>query len=163
MIRRHRSAALLALLACAALGLAAPWSARAAGLAQDRGGEHVEEQEETPLGQAMERMKGAARRLERVLQGDDAATALALVADFQAGVVAAKREVPHRAGTLAGAEQEAFVTDYRATMVKLLRITCDLEQALLEARLDDARRIFESELKALQKPSHERFQDEDDD
>ena len=162
MIRRHRSAALLALIACTALGLAAPWSARAGPLSQDHGEELAGEHEESPLGQAMERMKGAARRLERVLQGDDAATALGLVADFQAGVVAAKSEVPPRAGPLAGAEQEAFVTDYRATMVKLLRVTCDLEQALLENRLEDARRIFTDELKAMQKPSHDRFQEDGD-
>jgi len=160
MNRPLRSASLLALLACAALGLASPWSARAQPLpstaAQD-GDEYVE----TPLSRAMEQMKGAARRLERVLEGDDAATALELVAEFQAGVVAAKGEVPQKAAAVAEAERAGFVHDYRATMVRLLRLTCDLEEALLEGRLDDARRVFADELKALQKPSHERFRDED--
>jgi Mg-chelatase subunit ChlD len=161
MIRPFRTSAALALLACAALALAAPWGAGAAALfpaapPQD-GGEYVE----TPLSRAMEQMKGATRRLERVLQGDDAQTALALLGDFQAGVVAAKGEVPLKAAAVPEAEREAFVGAYRATMVKLLRVTCDLEDALLEGRLEDARKLYEGELKALQKPSHERFRDEE--
>ena len=60
-----------------------------------------------------------------------------------------------------GDEFTLFLKDYRATMIQLLRVSCDLEQALLESRFDDGRRIFESELRALQKPSHERFRDED--
>jgi len=157
MSRSPRSPLALTLVAATALGLAAPWSAHARPLTA------LQEPEETPLTQAMERMKGAARRLEQVLQGSDVQSALPLVAEFQSGVVSAKSEVPRRAATYSGAERDAFVGDYRATMVKLLRLTCDLEQALLEKRLDDARRIFADELKAMQKPSHERFQLEEED
>jgi len=157
MIRPLRTPTALALLACAALALAAPWDASAAPRSTPQDEEYVE----TPLSLAMEQMKGAARRLERVLQGDDAETALGLLADFQAGVVAAKSEAPLKTGSIPQAEQAAFVRDYRATMVKLLRATCDLEQALLEGRMEDARGLFEGDLKGLQKPGHERFRDEE--
>jgi hypothetical protein len=157
MTRLLRTPAVLALSACAAFALATPWDASAAPAAATQDEEYVE----TPLSLAMEQMKGAARRLERVLQGDDAETALGLLADFQAGVVAAKGEAPLKTRSVPEAEQATFVRDYRSTMVKLLRVTCDLEQALLEGRMEDARGLFEGELKGLQKPGHERFRDEE--
>jgi hypothetical protein len=122
----------------------------------------AQEHEESALAQSMEKMKSAVRRMERALEGDDLSLALPLIAEFQAAVVAAKSEVPERAAMVEEAARAAFVNDYRATMVKLLRVSCDLEQALIENRAADAARIFASELKALQKPSHERFQVEDD-
>ena len=153
----------LALVACAALGLAAPWQARAQPLVQEHGAqEQAEEHEEGPLGQAMEHMKAALRRLGRAVQGDDAAVALPLVAEFQANVIAAKSQVPHTAEELAGAEKERFLGEFRSTMVKLLRVTCDLEMALIESRMDDARRILEDELKAMQEPAHDRFRGDEE-
>jgi len=182
MIRPRHVPTALALLACAFL--AVPWSAGATPLRQNRsaqnspgqnssaqdggrreggqGRERHEEGDETPLSRAMEQMKGATRRLERALQSDDAATALALVADFQAGVVAAKSETPSKAATLPEDEREAFAGEFRVTMVKLLRVTCDLEDALLDSRFEDARKIYENDLRAMQKPSHERFRTDDD-
>lgn len=142
-----------ALLAAAAALAATPWTAALSARPQ--------EHEETALAQSMERMKSAVRRLERALDGDDIAQALPLVAEFQTAAVAAKSELPERAAALEGAARDALVKDYRATMVQLLRVSCDLEQAVIEGRAADAVRIFASELKALQKPSHERFQVEE--
>ena len=47
-------------------------------------------------------------------------------------------------------------------MVKLLKASCDLEQALIEGRAADAQKILASDMKALQKPSHQRFRVERD-
>jgi hypothetical protein len=144
-----------ALLAATVALAAAPWRA-------DPAPRPAQDHEESALEESMERMKGAVRRMERALEGDDLAQVLPLIAEFQAAAVVAKGETPTRAATLEGEARDAFVKDYRGTMVKLLRVTCDLEQAVLEGRSADAARIFGSELKALQKPSHERFQVEDE-
>ena len=123
---------------------------------------HAQDHEESAIGQSMEKMKGALRRMERALEGGDTAAALPLVAEFQAAVVNAKSEVPERAATVEEAERPAFVSDYRSTMVKLLKASCELEQALIEGRAADAQKILASDMKALQKPSHQRFRVERD-
>jgi len=142
-----------ALIASAVVFARAPaWSAAPAQDRQDPQGH-----EESTIGQSMEKMKGALRRMDRALEGGDTAAALPLIADFQAAVVAAKSEVPERAATVVEADRPAFVNDYRSTMVKLLKASCDFEQALIEGRADDAKKILASDMKSLQKPSHQRF------
>jgi len=125
-------------------------------------GRRAEGGEETPLGQVMERMKGLVRGIDRALQAEDLEAALPLVADFQRQVLAAKGEVPSIAAGLEGMDRDELVAGYRVVMVQLLRATCDLEQALLEGRTGEARRVFEEELRAMQKPAHERFRVEDE-
>ncbi len=134
------------------------WSAASA---QDRAAP-AQDHEESAIAQSMEKMKGALRRMDRALEGGDTAAALPLVAEFQAAVVTAKSEVPERAGTVEEAERAAFVNDYRSTMVKLLKASCEFEVALIEDRADDAKKILASDMKALQKPSHQRFRVERD-
>ncbi len=145
------------LLAAAALSYAAPWSAASAPRGQDPG---HEEHEEGPLHEAMEHMKAALRRLKQAVPAGDAATALPLIAEFQANVLTAKLQTPELAEKQPAAEKDKFVAEFRGTLVKLLRVTCDLELALLEGRKEDAKRILEKELEPMQKPAHERFRDE---
>lgn len=150
----------LALFAVPAL---ATWSPSAAApaepLVQDHDEEHGEHGEEEVLHEAMEHMKSAVRRMGKFLQQGNTAECLPLLAEFQRNVVAAKGETPELAEGREGAERERFVTGYRLMMVKLLRTTCDLESALLEGRTEDAQRIFQSELRPMEKAGHTEYRD----
>jgi hypothetical protein len=144
----------LALAATAFLPLAEAWGPR-----QDQ--EQEEHHEESPLHEAMEHMNAALRKADRALKAGDAATALAGLSEFQRNVVAAKTELPPKAETVPETERAAFVAGYRRTLIDVLRISCDVEQALVEGRLDDARVAFAEKLRPMETTGHERFTDED--
>ena len=74
-------------------------------------------------------------------------------------MIAAKAETPPKAATVPEAERAAFVTAFRTTLLDVLRISCDVEQALLEGRLDDARTVFGEKLRPMEDAGHERFTD----
>ncbi|HVS17980.1 MAG TPA: cytochrome b562 [Planctomycetota bacterium] len=141
----------LALAATAFLPLAEAWVPRP----------EQEQHEESPLGQAMEHMNAGLRKANRALEGGDTAAALEGLAEFQTHVISAKAETPPKAATVPEAERAAFVAAYRATLIDVLRISCDVEQALVEGRLDDARVMFAEKLRPMEKTGHERFTDDE--
>ena len=155
----------IAALALFAVPALATWSPSAAAtavpLVQDHDEEHEEHGEEEVLHEAMEHMKASVRRMGKLLQGGRTADCLPLLADFQAHAVAAKGELPELAEGLEGAERERFVTGFRMEMVKLVRTSCDLELALLAGKTEEAQRIFQSELRPLEKSGHAEYRDKE--
>lgn len=155
--RRIAIALSLALAASAFLPLAEAWSPVAA---QDPA-QQEEHHDESPLGQAMEHMNAGMRKANKALKAGDAAGALEGLGEFQRNVIAAKAEVPPKAATVPEAERAAFVAAFRTTLLDVLRISCDVEQALLEGRMDDARTAFAEKLRPMEDTGHARFTDEE--
>ena len=152
----------LALFAVPALATWSPSAAApATSLVQDHHEEHGEHGEEDALHEAMEHMKGSVRRMGKLLQSGNTAECLPLLAEFQSNALAAKGALPDLAEGLEAAERERFVTGYRIMMVKLVRTSCDLELALLEGRTEDAQRIFQSELRPMEKAGHAEYRDKE--
>lgn len=156
--RRIALALPLALAASAFLPIAEAWSPAAL---QDPA-EQEEHHEESPLHEAMEHMNAGMRKAQRALKSGDAAAALEGLGEFQRNLIAAKAEQPPKAATLPEAERAAFVAAYRTTLLDVLRISCDVEQALVEGRLDDARTAFAEKLRPMEETGHGRFTDGDE-
>ena len=149
--RRIALALPLALAATAFLPLAEAWGPR-----QER-----EQHEESPLGQAMEHMKAGMRKAKRGLEAGDTAAAIEGMGEFQANLLAAKLETPPMAASVPEGERAAFVAAFRVTLLDALRASCDVEQALLEGRLDDAKTLFGEKLRPMEKAGHERFTEDE--
>lgn len=152
--RRITLALPLALIACAFLPIAEAW-----GPAPRQAPQSQEEHAESPLGQAMELMNAGMRKTQRALKGGDTAAALEGLAEFQRNVIAAKAETPPKAATLPEGERAGFTAAYRVMLLDALRASCDVEQALLEGRIDDARTAFAEKLRPMESAGHERFTD----
>lgn len=146
--RRLALALPLALVAASFLPIAEAWSV-------------PQEHEESPLGQAMEHMKAGMRKTKRGLESGDAAAAIEGMGEFQAQVLAAKLETPPMAAGVPEGERAAFVAAYRVTLLDALRASCDVEQALLEGRMDDAKTLFGEKLRPMEKAGHERFTEDE--
>jgi len=151
------------LLATAALALGTAWKTSAAP-AQDPAAEPAgEHQDDSPLHAAMELMNASQRKINRALKSGDGPTALGALAEFQTNVIAAKSQVPPRAAEFSGEEQQKFVAAFRSTLVDLLRVTCDLEQALIAGRLEEAQKVFVEKLRPMEDKGHARFAEEHED
>jgi hypothetical protein len=155
--RRIALALPLALVASAFLPIAEAWSPTAR---QDPAPE--EHHDESPLGQAMEHMNAGMRKANKALKAGDTAGALEGLSEFQRNVIAAKAETPPMAAKQPEAERAAFVAAYRTTLLDVLRISCDVEQALLEGRLDDARTAFAEKLHPMEDTGHGRFAEDEE-
>jgi len=114
------------------------------------------------LSDAMANMSDAKRAIRDALEAGDGAAALAALTGFQTHIVAAKAEAPPRAAKMSAAEKAEFVAGFRSALSNLLRVTCDLELALLEGRLDEATALLREKLGALEDAGHERFGGEDE-
>lgn len=156
--RRIALALPLALAAGTFLSLAEAWGPVPP---QDPAGQE-EHHDESPLGQAMEHMNAGMRKANKALKAGDAAGALEGLGEFQRHVIAAKAETPPKAATLPEAERAAFVAAYRTTLLDVLRISCDVEQALVEGRLDDARTAFAEKLRPMEDTGHGRFAEDEE-
>lgn len=153
--RRLAFALPLALAASAFLPLAEAWTP------QDPA-QRQEEHDESPLGQAMEHMKGGLRKVQRGLKAGESASALEGLGEFQRHLIAAKAETPPLAAKVPDAERAGFVAAYRTTLLDALRVSCDVEQALLEGRMDDARTLFGEKLRPMEESGHARFTEDED-
>lgn len=118
-----------------------------------------QEHDETPLSRAMEHMNAGMRKAQKALKAGDTAAALEGLGEFQRNVIAAKAETPPKTATLPESERAGFVAAYRTTLLDALRVSCDVEQALLEGRLDDARTTFAERLRPMEDAGHGRFTD----
>ena len=145
---------LLAVTLCAGTALALAGNSWKTVAAQDGA---QQEHEESPLGQAMEHMNAAMRKANRALKAGDRDAALTAVADFQANLLQAKLQTPPSAAKVPEAERAEFLNAFRGMLVKVLAVTCTLETAVIENRLDDASKILSDDLHPMEDAGHERF------
>lgn len=118
--------------------------------------------EESPLSEAMGKMSDAKRAIREAVELGDSAAALTTLTDFQTHIVAAKAEAPPRAGKMPEAERTVFVAGFRAALIDFLRVTCDLELALMEGRLEHANVILHDKLGELEGAGHDNFGGDDE-
>jgi cytochrome c556 len=117
---------------------------------------------ETELGQKMEKMSGAFRRLRRQVsdpaQNEDS---LQRVAVLKEQAVAAAKLEPEKAASLPEADRKKMVEGFRAKMNDLIEEIDRLEAALKAGRNEEAAKIVRN-LGAMQKEGHHDYRVEKD-
>lgn len=143
----------LRLLACVALFLAFAGSPRPAAAAAPAS----HEEETTELGEQMDRLSGAFRKLRRQA-GDPAlnASSLEQLAVMREAAQAAQKFVPAKAADLPEGKRAAFTADYRKQMDRLLALLAGTEAAFKAGDNAAAQKRVE-ELADLQKASHREY------
>lgn len=135
-------------------------AAISAGLGAPPAGRSDEEPPVTELGQWMDRMNNAFRKLRR--QVDDESqnkSSVELVAIMHESAVKALDLIPAMTEDVPAAEREQFVEDYRAGINKLIQLLTEIETALKANDNGAAIRLM-SQLRAVRKEGHEEFQRE---
>jgi soluble cytochrome b562 len=115
------------------------------------------DEEMTELGEHMDRMSGAFRKLRRQA-GDPAhnAASLELLGEMRAAAQAAGKLIPAKAADLPESEREKFTAAYRKRMGQLLAQLADIE-ASLKAGDNPAAQKQIGELADFQKASHREY------
>ena len=129
------------------LALVAPLTLRAA------------DDDETPLGEQMEKMKTEMKALRSALEApaESARNKYVKMAEsFHAAAEAAKKFEPEKTKTLPEAERAQFVTDYHKAMDKLIKLSGDLKKDLAAGQWDEARKHLKA-LSQAQKAGHKEF------
>ncbi len=123
--------------------------------------EHAEH-EETPLEEQMLLLEENLGKLRRSLR-DEAKTdeSLAALLAMQAATMRSKVLVPEMAAEIPEAEREAFVADFRKTLIDLLREQLALEVALIDGDREEAKAIFKR-IRATEESGHEKFTHEEE-
>lgn len=113
--------------------------------------------DETPLAEAMETIEDEMRVLRKSLKdpAQNSASLTSIVA-MQGAVAKAKILSPQMAGTQPAEKREAFVIDYRRTMIGMARQLLDLEELVLDGKNEEAGTLFK-EIRRLEDSGHERF------
>lgn len=102
-------------------------------------------------------MESIDKNFEAVLQSiekKDAAAALELVSKIQSGVIESKSMLPPKLRTIEEKDQAAFKAGYRKELMTLLKLTADLDIALVDGDLEKAKAVAE-QIDAQKKSSHE--------
>ncbi len=126
------------------------------------GDQASEDEQKTPLQEAMKALDGPYRKLRRQI-GDASrnAESLKLLVTIQRGALAAMGMVPSMTPTLPEAERPQFILSYKRQMLDLIRTTLDVEAALLNNDNEAAKRIYRK-LGTLRRKGHEQFQIEEE-
>lgn len=115
------------------------------------------EEKHTELGDRMEKLNGAWRRLKR--QAADATKnegSLALVATIKKEAEAALAFKPEFTAEQPAANQAKFVEAYKTEMKKMIELVGKLEAAFKAGKNDEAAKVI-ADLDAQQKSSHKEF------
>lgn len=145
-----------------ALAPAAVPSAAVAPAALQDGGEEVAVEEEDPLDESMMQLKGGTRALRGLMARGDVEGCLRVVSNMQAATIVAKGETPHTAEEQPEDGREAFIADYRRTMLTLLEHLISLERAMLDGDMEAAETIFKESVRPMEKQGHQRFKNSSD-
>ncbi|MFT4540343.1 MAG: soluble cytochrome b562 [Planctomycetota bacterium] len=129
-------------------------------LVQEAAEEEEEVHEETVIESAMLELQSALKKLRRsVRKEDQQAASLEQIDIAQAAIVRAKKESPLRTTDEAEAARPEFLIAYRSAMIVMLRGLLELEEAILEGRIEDARALV-SKIRDSEDPNHEKFMEE---
>ena len=115
------------------------------------------EEKHTELGDRMEKLNGAYRRLKRQI-ADPAKneSSLALIATIKAQTEASLAYKPEFTAEQPPADQAKFVERYQAEMKKMIELVGKLETSVKAGKNDEAAKAI-AELDAQQKSSHKEF------
>lgn len=109
---------------------------------------------------SMQSLQAGFKGLEKALGKGEVEKALRLVVDMQNAAQEAKTGLPEKSAEIAdGAERTKFLNAYRLKIVDLQRALLDVEVALVEGKLEDAKKLLDTKLKPLKKEGHDTFKD----
>jgi soluble cytochrome b562 len=112
------------------------------------------------LEESMQTLQAGVKGLDKALEKSETERALGLVADMQKAAHAAKGATPTKAGEITDAAAKAkFVTGYRLQMIQLERGLLDVEAALLEGKVADAKKALDTHVKPHKKAGHDAYKD----
>jgi hypothetical protein len=113
-----------------------------------------------PLEQAMRQINGAGKALGRGITADNRDESLTQIVKLQNAVIAAKEMTPDTAAAVEADKRPAFLAEYRKTLAEVLKVACDMEIAILDGKYDVAQDLMKTQLGALKKSGHDKFQGE---
>ncbi len=115
-------------------------------------------EKETPLGKQMDAMNQSFKAFRKET---DPAKCAALARDAQQAVAKGLLELPTLVTKMPEGPQKAkSAAEYRKMMGKLYVSLCEVEEAYLAGRADDAAKILSS-LKEVKKQGHDKFMEEE--
>lgn len=118
----------------------------------------AERKVEGSLEDVMQGLQAGHQRLGKALDKKDVPAALGIVADMQTSAHAAKHEVPSKAAELKDEPAKAaFLLGYKKQMIELERTLLDIENALLDGKPEDAKKLSDEKLKSLKKAGHDKY------
>ncbi len=117
-----------------------------------------DDEEKTPLGEAMITMGKTMRGLRKNVRDPEAAAlALEAVLICEAAALESKLMVPVMAAGIAEQDRAAFITTYRLEMIRFERALLDLEQALVEGAPPERARELLKAVMEIKDTGHEQF------
>lgn len=110
------------------------------------------------LEDVMQTLQAGQQRLGKTVDKKDAPAALDALAEMQAAVHSATLGTPPKAAELSdAAAKSAFVLGYRKQMIDLERVLLDIEVALLDGKLDEAKKLIDEKVKPAKKAGHDKY------
>jgi hypothetical protein len=117
-------------------------------------------QESGRIEDSMQVLQASTKRIEKALQKDDLVTVADVVLRMQSAVWEAKTKEPEKGSAITDAtEKAAFLLAFRKELIQLEKHLLDLELAALDGKVDDAKRVFEQNIKPMKKAGHARYKD----
>lgn len=110
------------------------------------------------LEESMQMIQGATKRIDKAFGKKDVPAILTSLIDMQKAVQEAKTKSPPKAEDIKDAkEKEAFVNGFRRQLVEMQRALCDVEIGLIDNKLDDAKKVFDTTVKPMKKAGHDKY------
>ena len=151
-----RTAIAVALLAVGLLAIPAVLPGQQPGRARDA----AQEEEKTPLEQAMGGLKNGMRALRRGLESAESATqALGTIREMQGHALAAMNHCPAPLEEVDAAGAAAWEINFKRAQLHLCDALLTLELAVVEGRLEDAKTIYGS-LNDIKSKAHDVYDPE---
>ena len=110
------------------------------------------------LEQTMRQINGAGKMLGRGITKDNRDESLQQVDKILHGLIAARAMTPDSVAGVEADKREAFVAEYRKMLLEALKVACDIEIAILDGKYDAAQELVKTQLNALKKSGHDKFQ-----
>jgi len=115
------------------------------------------EEKHTELGEKMEKLNGAYRKLKRqIADATKNESSLALIATIKSAAEGSLAFKPEITAEKPAADQAKFVEAYKTEMKKMIELVGKLEAALKAGKNDEAAKLI-ADLDAQQKSSHKEF------
>lgn len=111
---------------------------------------------EGDLEESMEAMDQAFEAVLAAIEKKDADAAMEPVGKMQTGCLHAKTMHPPKLRTVEDKDKAAFLSGYRKEMLALLKVTADLEIALIDKDFDKAKKLVD-EIDGMQKKGHDTY------
>jgi hypothetical protein len=115
---------------------------------------------EPSLDESMQSLQAGFKGLDRAIGKGEVDKALELVVDMQKAAQDAKLGMPVKAADVTDAAEKAkFLSGYRLKVIDLQRALLDVEAALVHGKPEDAKKVLDTQIKALKKEGHDTFKD----